>query len=63
MLAIKNLYRPITTTCARTFASGTKFEKFKWEDPLSLEGKLTDEEQMVWEAAQKFAQDKLMPRV
>jgi hypothetical protein len=26
------------------FASGTKLEKFNWEDPIDLQGKLTEEE-------------------
>jgi len=53
----------ISATGNRTFASGTKFAKFNWEDPLDLHGKLTEEEQMIWEVAQNYSKEKLMPRV
>ena len=36
---------------------------FQWEDPLDLEGELTEEERMVRDTARRFAQDYLMPRV
>ena len=36
---------------------------FNWEDPLDLDGELTEEERMVRDTARGFAQDKLMPRV
>jgi glutaryl-CoA dehydrogenase len=36
---------------------------FNWEDPLGLEGELTDEERMVRDSVRAYAQDKLMPRV
>ena len=36
---------------------------FKWEDPLSLETQLTDEERMIRDAARAFCDDKLAPRV
>jgi glutaryl-CoA dehydrogenase len=36
---------------------------FKWEDPLSLETQLTDEERMIRDAARGYCEDKLMPRV
>ena len=36
---------------------------FSWEDPLDIEGELTEEERMVRDTARGFAQDKLMPRV
>lgn len=36
---------------------------FKWEDPLLLEDLLTEEERMVRDTAQAYAQEKLMPRV
>jgi glutaryl-CoA dehydrogenase len=36
---------------------------FRWEDPLDLEGQLTEEERMVRDTAHAFAQEKLMPRV
>ena len=36
---------------------------FQWEDPLDLEGELSEEERMVRDTARGFAQDYLMPRV
>src|ERR1700688_306925 len=36
---------------------------FKWDDPLDLEGQLTEEERMVRDTARGYAQDKLMPRI
>ena len=36
---------------------------FKWDDPLLLDAELTEEERMVRDAAQAYAQDKLMPRI
>src|SRR4051812_48348216 len=36
---------------------------FNWEDPLGLEGDLTEEERMVRDSARAFSQEKLMPRV
>jgi len=36
---------------------------FNWEDPLGLDGELTEEERMVRDSARAFSQDKLMPRV
>ena len=40
-----------------------KDKDFQWEDPLDLEGELTEEERMVRDTARGFAQDYLMPRV
>jgi glutaryl-CoA dehydrogenase len=36
---------------------------FTWEDPLDLEGQLTEDERMVRDTARGFAQDYLMPRI
>ena len=36
---------------------------FIWEDPLDLEGDLTEEERMIRDSVRGFAQDTLMPRV
>ncbi|GAB5356857.1 hypothetical protein AAMO2058_000324600 [Amorphochlora amoebiformis] len=44
----------------RGLASGTPF---RWEDPLDLECRLTEEERMVMETARSYAQEKLQPRV
>ena len=40
-----------------------KDSEFNWEDPLDLDGELTEEERMVRDSARGFSQDKLMPRV
>ncbi|MGE0753047.1 MAG: acyl-CoA dehydrogenase [Variibacter sp.] len=40
-----------------------KAPPFNWEDPLDLEGQLTDEERMVRDTARDYAQEKLFPRV
>ena len=37
--------------------------KFQWDDPLALDAQLTEDERMVRDAAQRYAQEKLMPRV
>jgi glutaryl-CoA dehydrogenase len=36
---------------------------FRWEDPLSLETQLSDEERMIRDAARGYAQDRLTPRI
>ena len=36
---------------------------FVWEDPLDLEGELTEDERMVRNTARGFAQSYLMPRI
>ena len=36
---------------------------FKWDDPLDLEGELSEEERMVRDTARAYAQEKLFPRV
>jgi glutaryl-CoA dehydrogenase len=37
--------------------------KFQWEDPFLVSAQLTDNEQMIRDAARSFCQDKLQPRV
>src|SRR4026208_1565210 len=44
-------------------AISLKDADFNWEDPLDLEGELTEEERMVRDTARGYAQDKLFPRV
>ena len=39
----------------RTFASGTTFEQFNFEDPFKLDQLLTDDERAIHEAAKQFA--------
>ncbi|WP_371193580.1 acyl-CoA dehydrogenase [Glaciecola sp. SC05] len=36
---------------------------FNWEDPLSLDSLLTEEERMIRDSARQYCQEKLMPRV
>src|SRR5271169_6056350 len=36
---------------------------FNWEDPLDLEGELSEDERMVRDTARDYAQEKLFPRV
>ncbi|MEL7028062.1 MAG: acyl-CoA dehydrogenase [Pseudomonadota bacterium] len=43
--------------------SSDEKKTFRWDDPLDLEGQLTDEERMISEAARAYCQDKLLPRV
>ncbi|MEI8145399.1 MAG: acyl-CoA dehydrogenase [Alphaproteobacteria bacterium] len=38
-------------------------EEFNWEDPLNLEGELSEEERMVRDTARAYCTDKLLPRV
>jgi len=44
-------------------AAQIKDAAFKWDDPLDLEGELTEEERMVRDTARDYAQEKLFPRV
>jgi glutaryl-CoA dehydrogenase len=44
-------------------ATQIKDAAFNWEDPLDLEGELTEEERMVRDTARDYAQEKLLPRV
>ena len=44
-------------------AAVLKDSDFNWEDPLGLEGELTEDERMVRDSTRAFCQDKLMPRV
>jgi Acyl-CoA dehydrogenases len=36
---------------------------FRWEDPLDLDGRLTDDETMIRDAARAYAREQLLPRV
>jgi glutaryl-CoA dehydrogenase len=48
---------------ADTGAVTLKDADFDWQDPLNLEGELTEEERMVRDTARGYAQEKLFPRV
>lgn len=51
--ALKHL-KPQVVQASRAFASG--LQKFNYQDPLNFDGLLTDEERMVQETAQQYAQ-------
>jgi len=36
---------------------------FRWDDPLDLSSRLSEEERMVWDAVRQYAREKLLPRV
>ncbi len=44
-------------------ATQIKDAAFQWDDPLDLEGELSEEERMVRDTARDYAQEKLFPRV
>jgi glutaryl-CoA dehydrogenase len=50
-------------TRAASVASAREPAQFDWEDPLDLDGELSEEERMVRDTARGYAQDKLFPRV
>lgn len=43
--------------------SATNKPVFNWEDPLSLDSLLSEEERMIRDSARQYCQEKLMPRV
>ncbi|KAH7875399.1 acyl-CoA dehydrogenase domain-containing protein [Lentinula edodes] len=63
-IASRNAERavPSLVRCAST-ASGSKFAKFDWEDPLNMDSLLTEEEKAIRDSANAYCQEKLMPRV
>ncbi len=40
-----------------------QFTPYRWDDPLLLDAQLSDEERMIAQAAEAYAQDKLQPRI
>jgi len=44
-------------------ATAPRAGAFNWEDPLDLEGQLTEEERMIRDSVRAFCREKLMPRV
>jgi glutaryl-CoA dehydrogenase len=52
-----------STPQLRQFASGTKMNKFDFEDPYRITDLFTEDEKMVMESARQYSQEKLMPRV
>ncbi|KAF8829307.1 hypothetical protein HHX47_DHR3000499 [Lentinula edodes] len=63
-IASRNAERavPSLVRCAST-ASGSKFAKFDWEDPLNMDSLLTEEEKAIRDSANAYCQEKLTPRV
>jgi glutaryl-CoA dehydrogenase len=51
------------STAAENIAPGTASTRFDWQDPLLLDGLLSEEECMVRDSARDYCQDKLMPRI
>src|SRR5437868_5211172 len=43
--------------------SGAPQKTYRWDDPLNLESRLSEDERMVWEAARAYSREKLLPRV
>jgi glutaryl-CoA dehydrogenase len=43
--------------------SGAAQKTFRWDDPLDLQGRLSEEERMISAAAHEYARGKLLPRV
>ena len=43
--------------------SGAPQKTYRWDDPLDMSSRLSEEERMVWEAARQYAREKLRPRV
>jgi glutaryl-CoA dehydrogenase len=44
-------------------AGQTPTKTYRWDDPLDLEGKLTEDERMIADAARQYARGSLMPRI
>ena len=43
--------------------AGDTVKTFRWDDPLDLASRLSEDERMIGEAARDYARDKLLPRV
>ena len=43
--------------------SGAPQKTYRWDDPLDLSSRLSEDERMVWDAARQYAREKLLPRV
>src|SRR5689334_9768362 len=53
----------IGTACSPSRRNDMKKPSFDWQDPLRLDEQLSDDERAVRDAAQQYAQKKLLPRV
>ena len=45
------------------FSNILEFAKFNWEDPLNLNGQLSEDERGIMEMTRKYCKESLMPRV
>ncbi|WP_421936689.1 acyl-CoA dehydrogenase [Phenylobacterium sp.] len=43
--------------------AGAPQKTYRWDDPLDMSSRLSEEERMVWDAARQYAREKLLPRV
>ena len=43
--------------------AGAPQKTYRWDDPLDMSSRLSEEERMVWDAARAYAREKLLPRV
>ena len=43
--------------------SAAPLKTYRWDDPLDLSSRLSEDERMVWDAARQYAREKLLPRV
>ncbi len=43
--------------------TGQTAKTFRWDDPLDLASRFTEEERLVWETARSYARERLLPRV
>ena len=54
---------PLDAAISTGATAATPVKTFRWEDPLDLDSRLTEDERMVQATARAYAQDKLLPRV
>jgi len=43
--------------------AGAPQKTYRWDDPLDMSSRLSEEERMIWDAARQYAREKLLPRV
>jgi glutaryl-CoA dehydrogenase len=55
--------KPAVLEDAMPLDTAAPAKTFRWEDPLDLAGRLTDEERMIADAARAYARGELMPRI
>ncbi|CAG8717582.1 18568_t:CDS:10 [Dentiscutata erythropus] len=60
---LKNFKGPLRKASLFKSISTQTLAKYNWEDPLSLESQLTDEEIAIRNSARQYCQEKLFPRI